>query len=255
MKRIDLTGAVAVVTGASRGIGRAAALAFARAGAHVVCTARSTAAAPSKIPGTIDDVAEQVRALGRGALAVCCDIREEEQVEALARSTMERFGRIDILVNNAAVNFRAPFAETPMKRWDLVLDVNLRGSVLCTKAVLPHMRTRGSGSIVNVSSGAVNPELASGIVPYAVSKAGLEMLTRALALELRPRRIAVNGLRIESSVASEGAVFFNPQAVSSDWDTPEAVGEDIFWLATREPTFTGQVLTMAEVRAARAKSA
>jgi len=255
MKPIDLTGAVAVVTGASRGIGRAAALAFARAGAQIVCTARSTAATPSKIPGTIDEVAEQVRALGRGALAVRCDISQEEQVEALAQCTLDEFGRIDILVNNAAVNFRAPFAETPMKRWDLVLNVNLRGSVLCTKAFLPHMLKRGSGSIVNVSSGAVNPELALGIVPYAVSKAGLEMLTRALALELRPHHIAVNGLRIETSVASEGAVFFNPEAVSPDWDTPEAVGADIFWLATRAPSFTGHVLTMAEVRAAMEKTA
>jgi len=255
MEPIDLTGAVAVVTGASRGIGRAAVLAFARAGAHVVCTARSTATAPSKVPGTIDDVAEQVRASGRGALAVRCDISQEEQVEALARRTLAEFGRIDILVNNAAVNYRAPFVETPMKRWDLVLNVNLRGSALCTKAFLPHMLTQGGGRIVNVSSGAVDPELAAGIVPYAVSKAGLEMLTRALALELRPHHIAVNGLRIETSVASEGAVFFNPEGVSPEWDTPEAVGEDIFWLATRELSFTGQVLTIAEVRAAMAKTA
>jgi citronellol/citronellal dehydrogenase len=255
MEYVDLTGAVAVVTGASRGIGCAAALAFARAGAHVVCTARSTAAAPSKLPGTIDDVAQQVRALGRGALAVRCDISQEEQVEALAQRTLDEFGRVDILVNNAAVNYKAPLAETPMRRWDLVLNVNLRGSVLCTKAFLPHMLKRGSGRIVNVSSGAVDPELARGIVAYAVSKAGLEMLTRALALELLPHHIAVNGLRIETIVASEGAAFFNPDTESSNWDTPEAVGADILWLATRAPAFTGQVLTMADVRAAMASGA
>jgi NAD(P)-dependent dehydrogenase (short-subunit alcohol dehydrogenase family) len=173
----------------------------------------------------------------------------------LARRTLDEFGRIDILVNNAAVNYKAPFAETPLKRWDLVLNVNLRGSVLCTKAFLPQMLKQGGGRIVNVSSGAVDPDLARDIIPYAVSKAGLEMFTRALAVELRPHHIAVNGLRIETVVASEGALFFNPETESSNWDKPEAVGADIFWLATREPSFTGQVLTMAEVRAAMAAGA
>jgi citronellol/citronellal dehydrogenase len=247
---MEIKDAVAVVTGASRGIGRAAALALARARAHVVCAARSTTAAPSKLPGTIDDVADQVRALGRGALAVRCDISQEAQVEALARCTLEEFGRIDILVNNAAVNYFAPFAETSMKRWDLVLNVNLRGSVLCTKAFLPYMLKQRSGRIVNVSSSAaVDPEIVAqlNIVAYATSKAGLETFTRALAMELRPHNIAVNGLQIETSVASDGAVFANPEFEFVD--TPEAVGEDILWLATREPSFTGQVLTMAEVRA------
>jgi citronellol/citronellal dehydrogenase len=253
---MEIKDSVAVVTGASRGIGRAAALALARAGAHVVCAARSTTAVPSRIPGTIDDVAHQVRALGRRALAVRCDISQEAQVDVLACCTLEEFGRIDILVNNAAVNYMAPFAETSMKRWDLVLNVNLRGSVLCTKAFLPYMLKQGSGRIVNVSSSAaVDPDLARDIIPYAVSKAGLEMFTRALAVELRPNHIAVNGLRIETVVASEGARFFNPETESSNWDKPEAVGVDIFWLATREPSFTGQVLTMAEVRKAMASGA
>lgn len=248
---------VAVVTGASRGIGRATAVVLARAGAHVVCTARSTESAPSRMAGTIDETVQQVRRLGRRALAVRCDVSQDDQVAALAQRTLAEFGRIDILVNNAAVNYWAPFAEMPMKRWDLVMNVNLRGAVLCASAFLPHMREQRSGCIINVSSGAaVDPEIAANftMLAYAVSKAGLEMFTRGLAVELRPHNIAVNALRIETYVASEGAVMFNPEADYSSWDKPETAGEHILWLATREPAFTGKVLTMAEVRQALSPS-
>jgi len=250
---MKLEDSVAVVTGASRGVGRATAVVLARAGAHVVCTARSTESTPSKMPGTIDETVQQVRALGRGALAVRCDVSQEDQVEALAQRTLAEFGRIDILVNNAAANYWAPFVDMPMKRWDLVMNVNLRGAVLCTKAFLPHMVQQRSGRIVNVSSGAaVDPEIAAGftMLAYAVSKAGLEMFTRGLALELRPHQIVVNSLRIETYVATEGAVMFNPEADYSTWEKPETAGEYILWLATRAPDFTGHVMTMAEVRQA-----
>jgi citronellol/citronellal dehydrogenase len=250
---MKLEDSVAVVTGASRGIGRATAVVLARAGAHVVCTARSTESAPSKMPGTIDQTVQQVRALGRRALAVRCDVSQEDQVEALAQRTLAEFGRIDVLVNNAAANYWVPFVDMPTKRWDLVVNVNLRGAVLCTKAFLPRMVQQRSGRIINVSSGtAVDPEIAASyaMLAYAVSKAGLEMFTRGLALELRPHQIAVNALRIETYVATEGAVMFNPEADSSTWDKPETAGEYILWLATREPAFTGKVMTMAEVRQA-----
>jgi citronellol/citronellal dehydrogenase len=250
---MELKDSVAVVTGASRGIGRAAAVVLARAGADIVCTARSTDSVPSKMPGTIDETVRQVRALGRRALAVRCDVSQEDQVKTLAQRTLAEFGRIDVLVNNAAANYWAPFADMPLKRWDLVVNVNLRGAVLCPRAFLPHMVQQRSGRIVNVSSGAaVDPEIAAAytMLAYAVSKAGLEMFTRGLALELRPHQIAVNALRIETYVATEGAVMFNPEADYSTWDKPETAGEYILWLATREPDFTGTVMTMAEVREA-----
>jgi citronellol/citronellal dehydrogenase len=250
---MKLEDSVAVVTGASRGVGRATAVVLAGAGVHVVCTARSTASAPSKVPGTIEETVRQVQALGRRALAVRCDVSQQDQVEALAQRTLAEFGRIDILVNNAAANYWAPFADMPMKRWDLVMKVNLRGAVLCTKAFLPRMVQQRSGRIVNVSSGAaVDPEIAASytMLAYAVSKAGLEMFTRGLGLELRPHQIAVNSLRIETYVATEGAVMFNPEADCSTWDKPETAGEYILWLATRESDFTGHVMTMAEVRQA-----
>lgn len=255
---MNLQDAIAVVTGASRGIGRAAAVALARAGAHVVCTARSTEAAPSKLPGTVDETVRQVEALGRRALTVACNISREDQVEALARRTLDAFGRVDLLVNNAAVNFPGPFLEMPIKRWDAVLNVNLRGTMLCTKAFLPQMLKQGSGRIINVSSGAAaDPALAAqfGILAYAAAKAAVEMLTRGLALELQPKQIAVNALRIETFVASEGAVFFQPDADYSAWEKPETAAEAILWLATRAPSYTGRVVTLADVREARCRGA
>ena len=250
---MNLQDAVAVVTGASRGIGRATALALAREGAHVVCTARSTEAAPSKLPGTIEETAQELRALGRRALAIPCNVSREEEVEALARIALAEFGRVDILVNNAAVNHWAPLAETPLKRWDLVLNVNLRGTFLCTSAFLPAMLEQGSGRVVNVSSGAavdVEVTVELGIIPYSVSKAAVEKLTEGLGLELQPRGVSVNCLRIEMGIATKGARLMNPEMDFSDWEKPEAAADAVVWLATREPAYTGHVVTIAEVRQA-----
>jgi NAD(P)-dependent dehydrogenase (short-subunit alcohol dehydrogenase family) len=126
---------VAVVTGASRGIGRAIAVALAQAGADVVCTARSTEAQPHKVlPGTIEDTARKVQALGRRALAIPVDVSKEDEVEAMTRRVLDEFGRLDILVNNAAIAAPGSFLEVPVRRWDLVMNVNLRGAYLCARA-------------------------------------------------------------------------------------------------------------------------
>lgn len=252
---LKLNDAVAVVTGASRGIGRTTAVALARAGAHVVCVARASTAAPGKLPGTVEETARQVEALGRRALAVSCNIARDAEVEEMARRTLDTFGRVDVLINNAAVNVVAPFAKLSMKHWDLIQNVNLRGPVLCTRAFLPAMLAQGGGRIVNVSSGAVTEavlEIDLGILSYAVSKAGLEMFTRGLGVELRSHAIGVNCLRIETMVASEGAREVNLSVEGIDWQPPETAADAILWLATREPSYTGRVMTMAEVCAAQA---
>jgi NAD(P)-dependent dehydrogenase (short-subunit alcohol dehydrogenase family) len=183
-------------------------------------------------------------------------VSDEAQVASLVEQTLAAFGRIDLLINNAAVNTRAPFTDTPVKLWDLVLRVNLRGTVLCTQAVLPQMLQQGCGRIVNVSSGAaVMPELAAklGVIPYAVSKAAVEKLTETLAFELRPRGIAVNCLRIETAVATEGARMVGSDTeMPSGWVEPEVAANALLWLATRELDYAGRIVTIAEALAAGA---
>ena len=250
-----LAGQVAVVTGASRGIGRAIAVEFARAGADIVVAARSSEKAPSKLPGTIEETARQVEAAGRRpngrpsgrALAVPMDVTDEAQVQAMAQRTLDEFGRADILVNNAGITFPAPFSQTPLKRWDLVMNVNLRGPIMCTQAFLPHMLERGSGRIINISS-YLAEVLMPGMMSYSVSKIALEKFTQALAAELQPKSIPVNALRIEMWIATEGAQYSNPNIDYSTWEKPEAASEATLWLATRDPSYTGQVVTIAEVR-------
>jgi citronellol/citronellal dehydrogenase len=242
---------VAVVTGASRGIGRATAIAFARAGAQVVVAARSTQDAPGKLPGTIDEVVREIASFGGQAIAVPADITKDEQVEALYQRTVSEMGQVDILVNNAAINYPSPFAEIPMRRWDLVLSVNLRGTVLCTKVFLPHMLARKQGVIINLSSYmAVHP--LPGHLAYGVSKMAIERFTEGLGWELMGTGVAVNCLRIELNIATEGWTFLNRDVDFSTWERPEEAAEAILWLASQPPSFTGRVVTMEEVRRLRA---
>ncbi len=244
---------VAVVTGASRGIGRAIAVEFARAGAHVVVTARTTEAAPSKLPGTIEETARQVESLGRQALAIPTDVTSEEQVQEMARRTLKEFGRCDILVNNAGISAPAPFHETPLRRWDLVMNVNLRGPVMCMQAFLPSMMERKAGRIINISSFLAEVML-PGMISYSVSKIALEKLTQYTGQELKPYNIPVNALRIELNIATEGWMFRNPNMDFSGWDKPEAAAEVTLWLASRHPSYTGQVMTIGEIREEIAKT-
>lgn len=238
---------VAVVTGASRGIGRAIAIDLARAGADVVVTARSSEGAPSKLPGTIEDTARAVEALGRRALAVPMDVSKEEQVAEMAQRTLDTFGRCDILVNNAGISFPAPFHQTPLKRWDLVLNVNLRGPVMCMQAFLPHMMERRSGRIINVSS-FLAEMLLPGMLSYSVSKIALETLSRGVAEEMKPYNVAVNALRIELNIATEGWTFLNPGMDFSGWEKPEAASEVMLWMAQQPTSWTGHVITIGEIR-------
>jgi citronellol/citronellal dehydrogenase len=245
---------VAVVTGASRGIGRQIAIDFARAGAHVVVTARSSENAPSKLPGTIEDTAREVEAQGRRALAIPMDVTSEDQIAQMARRTLDEFGQCDILVNNAAISAPAPFHDTPLKRWDLVMNVNLRGPVMCMQALLPSMIERKSGRIINISS-ILAEEVISPMVSYSVSKAALEKLTQYAGVELKQHNIPVNCLRIEMSIATEGWMYRNPGMDFSDWEKPDAASDATLWIATQPPEWTGNIVTIAHARGAMGKEA
>src|SRR5215510_9381339 len=183
---------VAIVTGASRGIGRAIALGLARDGCDVVIAAKSTESA-EKLPGSIFTVAAEAEALGVRALPVRVDVRDADQIESMAAQTLERFGRIDLLVNNAGALHWTGILDTPPKRFDLVTGVNVRAAFLCCRAVLPAMTRQGGGHIINMSP-PLDASILPGRIAYGISKLGMTLLTLGLAEEVRPQNVAVNSL-------------------------------------------------------------
>jgi citronellol/citronellal dehydrogenase len=176
-----LQGKVAVVTGASRGIGRALALAFARQGMDLVLAAKTLDPDP-RLPGTLLDVKAEVEALGRRAIAVRTDVRDERQIDELAAAAHGAFGGVDVLVNNAGALYWHPIVDTPASRFDLVMQVNARASFLCARAVLPSMKARGGGAVVNMSP-PVALQAVGGHVAYMISKYGMSILAEGIAQE------------------------------------------------------------------------
>lgn len=243
---MKLANKVCVVTGASRGIGRAIAIGFARQGADVVIAARTEVQQDERLPGTIHTTAEEVRALGRRALPVRVDVRKEEDVDRMVALTMESFGRVDVMVHNAAVAFWRRLWETPSKLWDLVIGVNLRGAYLCAKAALPHMIEQKSGSIINISSPGANiGGKIDGGMAYSASKAAIERLSNGLAEEVREFGIAVNCLKPAGFVESEGARYWSPPDTDfSTWEPPDLMVKATVFLATQTAAgVTGGVFT------------
>jgi NAD(P)-dependent dehydrogenase (short-subunit alcohol dehydrogenase family) len=237
----SLKGKVAFVAGASRGIGRSVAVALAEAGAAVAVAARSEE--EGRVPGTIHAVADRITAAGGRALAVPCDVTDEASVEAAVAATAAEFGGIDILIANAGVLWLGPVESTPLKRWQLCLDVNLTGVFLVTKAVIPHLKARGGGSLVAVTTSGVGM-LDRGANAYWVSKAAVERLYLGLAADLRSDNIAVNCLAPSRIVLTEGwraaggGREIPPEAV----EPPETMGRAAVLLAAQDANgITGTV--------------
>jgi len=185
----SLKGKVALITGGSRGIGRAIALAFAEAGAEVVVCSRN------RRPPELEKVAEEIRALGRKALAVPAHVGKKEEVQNLVQKTVQEFGRIDILVNNAGANpVLSTLVDLEEEAFEKVMEVNLKGAFLMTKAVAKEMIKQGGGRIINISSVSGLRARADGTGAYCMSKAAMNMMTQVLARELAPHNILVNAI-------------------------------------------------------------
>jgi NAD(P)-dependent dehydrogenase (short-subunit alcohol dehydrogenase family) len=243
----ELAGRVIIVTGASRGIGKGLAIGYADQGATVVCAARSARDTPSTLPGTIDETVDTITANGGRAIAVRCDIGIETDLQALVERTIDEYGRIDSLMNNAMAPTRASFDESTVDTWDESMRVNVRSLFVLTKLVEPHMTAHGGGSIVNMSSHgadhAVTRFMPPGYITYSVAKAAMERFTTALAPELVDRGITVNALRPGAVKTELTTLEYGEDHDWSGWTGPEAVVPAASFLAGQIATdFTGRIV-------------
>lgn len=252
----DVSGAVTVVTGATRGIGKQAAIALGRAGARLLLVGRTRADAPNRmLPGTLDSVAAELAAEGIEARVVQADLTDADQTQEIVTRTLEWFGRCDVLVNNAAYTSNGPVLEVPWSRWQKAMRAQVVAPLQLVQGFVPGMLERGSGRVVNVSSAAAS-SLAAGIALYSVSKQAMERLNDYLHLELGGRGVSFNVLHIERMVATEGwqhVYDTQGEAVAtmggnvSDVVAPDGVGRQIEWLVRQPAEWSGQIVSCADV--------
>ena len=241
MSKLD--GKVAIVTGASRGIGKAVALLFGAEGGKVVCAARTLGEGEHPLEGSLSTTVSEIQKAGGTALAVQTDVSNEESCAHLVETAKQEFGPVDVLVNDAALTYFIPIKDFPIKRWIRAFAVNVHGPFMLSQMVLPDMIKRGSGTIVNVSSGAAigpghGPYESSASVAgtmYGATKAALERFTQGLAEEVYQYGISVTCVSPSAVVPTPGVLYHklisSPDDPSSE--PPEMMAKAILLLATQ----------------------
>jgi citronellol/citronellal dehydrogenase len=235
MKKLE--GKVAIVTGASRGVGEYMAIELAKEGCDIVAAARTESEGQSRLKGTIVETAAELEKLGVRAISVRCDVTDDESIELMVKRALGEFGRVDILINNAGIMAPAKLVDMPMKRWDLIWRVNVRGAIACSKAVLPHMIERRDGVIINVSSIAADQD-GAGNISYMLTKHALRELATGLAAEEKEHGIRVFALSPYGWVPTPGTLFYRLDetmpSVGPMLERPEAMGLAAIYLCGEE---------------------
>jgi len=234
----SLPGRVAIVTGAGRGIGAATARTYAEAGADLVLAARTKE--------QLDAVADDIRAMGRRALVIPCDVNENEAVEDIVAQAMNEFGRIDVVVNNAGGSMPRPFMDTSAGYLERAFHFNVTTAFVLTKAAAPHMLASGSGAVVNISS-AIGRLRDRGFVAYGTAKAALTHMTRLMAADLAPK-VRVNAIAVGSVATSALEIVLDNQEIHDEMvrRTPVkrlGVPEDIAYCALYLASDAGSFIT------------
>ncbi len=233
-----LKGKIALVTGARQGLGRAIALGLAQAGADILIADRVVE------DGKLANVSKEIQALGRRAVTSGGDITVEADVAAMVKKANDELGKIDILVNNAGVTAPDRFADMPLRRWNLIINVNLSGTAYCAHAVLPQMIERNSGVIINMSS--ILALRVQYSVAYGATKAAVERFTTGLAREMRKTNLSITAMRpffVKTEVVTE---FLDGRSDMSDWEEPEMWGKYCAAIAAADPaTTTGKIFDQA----------
>jgi NAD(P)-dependent dehydrogenase (short-subunit alcohol dehydrogenase family) len=244
---VELTDRVIILTGASRGIGKGLALGLAREGAIIVCAARTVHETPGGLPGTINATVDQIVSEGGRALAVRCDVGVEADLEGLVDRTLEEYGRIDVMFNNAMAPTRSDFDDMTLDLWDESMTANVRSLFVTTRLVVPHMEKQGGGAIINMSSGGAGhestPFMPPGYVIYAVAKAAMERFSTALAPELVDKGITINALRPGAVKTELSTHELGEDHDWTGWTTPDAVVPPASFLCRQIGTdFTGKIV-------------
>src|SRR4051794_25584320 len=230
----DLKGKTLFITGASRGIGKAIALRAAADGANVAIAAKTAEPNP-KLPGTIYSAAEEIAAAGGRALPLQVDIRDEDQVLAAVARTVETFGGIDILVNNASAISLTPTLETPMKRFDLMWGVNARGTYLCSQACIPHLRKAANPHILTLSPPLnLDPKWFEHHVAYTIAKYGMSLCVLGMAEEFKPDGIAVNALWPRTVILTAALAMLGGLTPPESCRKPEIMADAAHVILTRD---------------------
>jgi citronellol/citronellal dehydrogenase len=246
----SLNGKTLFITGASRGIGKAIALRAAADGANIVIAAKTDQPNP-KLPGTIHSAAAEIEAAGGKALALMVDIRDEAQIAEAVKRAVEKFGGIDILVNNASAISLTGTLETPAKRFDLMMGVNVRGTFLCSQACIPHLKRAANPHILAISP-PLNMEQRwfAPHVAYTIAKFGMSEVVLGLAGELRDDGVAVNALWPRTTIATAAVNMLGGEKMLQRSRKPEIMADAAHYIFTRPArTYSGRFLIDDQVLA------